>query len=36
MKDESGNGWDADLIGGKSAWVDGKYEGAINLKLAIG
>jgi hypothetical protein len=36
LKDESGNGWDADIIGGSSDWVDGVYEGAINLKLAIG
>jgi len=36
ITDASGNGWDADISGGKSEWVAGKYEGAINLKLAIG
>ncbi|MBC8233090.1 LamG domain-containing protein [bacterium] len=36
LTDASGNGWDAELVGGKSAWVDGIYDGAINLKLGIG
>jgi hypothetical protein len=34
LKDESGNGWDAEIKGGNSGWVDGEYEGAVNLKLA--
>ncbi len=36
LKDDSGNGWDADITDGKSAWVAGEHDGAINLKLAIG
>jgi hypothetical protein len=36
LKDASGNGWDGDIVGGKSAWVDGIYDGAINLQLGIG
>ena len=34
LKDESGNGWDAEITTGKSEWVDGQYEKAIRLELA--